>query len=212
MDNDYSVPMLQSNPFLKDFFAKHFPSSEVYNRMWRHVYRPSLRMQENLEQIRRQHMVREKKTLFVVGIQIRMQKGTNAYFKGLDLNNFFQMAVAAAHSHGRTGSSVAFFIAADEPQVYSRAALALGADRTFWTDNQIDKKAQGSHGTNPGTEWTGLADLLVLSMCDDIVTTFSSTYGGLAAAMAGIRPIMVFPDADLPHQMQFPRYAKELNL
>lgn len=46
---------------------------------------------------------------------------------------------------------------------------------------------------NPGTEDSGLFDLALLSQCNQLIVTSSSSFGGLAAGMGGLHPYYVTP-------------------
>jgi hypothetical protein len=48
-----------------------------------------------------------------------------------------------------------------------------------------------TEGGNPGTEETGVLDLFLLADTHNMIITSSSTFGFIAAGMAGIRPYYV---------------------
>ena len=44
---------------------------------------------------------------------------------------------------------------------------------------------------NPGTPESGLIDMRLLSVCDELVATVASSYGSVAAAWGGIAPVQM---------------------
>ena len=70
----------------------------------------------------------------------------------------------------------------------------LGRERVIFTDNGIAPLTHVDHlqhtpSNNPGTLESGLMDMALLSQCDDIVMTITSSFGYIAAAWGGVAPV-----------------------
>ena len=75
-----------------------------------------------------------------------------------------------------------------------QVAEILGRERVIFTDNGIAPLTHMDHIThtpsgNPGTLETGLMDLALLSQCDDIIMTITSSFGYVAGAWGGFAPV-----------------------
>ncbi|KAG1678643.1 hypothetical protein FOA52_012650 [Chlamydomonas sp. UWO 241] len=206
------------------FFDTYWPDGEVAKHLWRDLLRPAPTLEARMRVVVEEEMAGH----FVVGVQIRSKKpwprGERAHFV---LTDFFKAAEMAAHKRGFTGSRVRFFIAGDAPEVYTQtpecASVSLathqkcsrgfkagdapevykqaedyfGSHRMIRTDNGVGDEATPQAG-NPGNEASGLTDLMLLTMCDDLVLSWASSFGSLAAGISGVTPIFVWPAAPEP--------------
>lgn len=207
-NHNYQIPLLQSNPHLTAFFNSNFPSGEVFSSFWHLIFQPSAALTASIQKaLPVSHGPHHRS---MIGIQIRLVKGSFGGFVRFDMQRFFMLALALARSRGHHElENVVFFIAGDTPIVYQAAVAALGANRTLWTDNQIGEHHQGA--SNPGTEMSGLTDLLILSTCSDIIVSFSSSFGAIASAISGRKPLYVFPETrQLRRAVNYPLYFRAL--
>ena len=203
MSGDYHIPILESNPHLRDFFDDYFPGGEVYSKFWRYIFKPS-----------RQVGIAVRNTLspftahYVIGVQIRTVKGLELGFKGFDATDFFNISMLLARSE-RVHGKARFFIASDSRSLYLDATSHLGSS-AFWVNSKNIGASRTSAG-NPGTEFSGIVDLFVLSRCDDLVISYASSYGWLAAALAGKFPIYIYPKMDKgPKHFVAPKFYRAL--
>jgi xyloglucan fucosyltransferase len=51
------------------------------------------------------------------------------------------------------------------------------------------QRNMGKGTQNPGSLESGLVDMVLLSLCDDLVVTFASSFGAIAAAWGGRAPV-----------------------
>lgn len=75
-----------------------------------------------------------------------------------------------------------------------QVAKILGSDRVLFVEDGIvsfsPMRDRGKNPIgNPGSLESALIDMALLSHCDDIVTTFASSFGYVAAAWGGIAPV-----------------------
>ncbi|KAG1655157.1 hypothetical protein FOA52_011956 [Chlamydomonas sp. UWO 241] len=194
IDGDYPMDLLKVNPYLAQFFGTYWPDGEVARHIWRELLRPTPMIEERVRAVMEGKMAGR----YVVGVQIRSKKawprGDGSKFV---FSDFFKAAEMAAHKHGFTGDHVRFFIAGDSPEVYTEAEDYFGADRVIRTDNGVGAEDTPLAG-NPGNEASGLTDLMLLAMCDDLVLSWASSYGTLAAGISGVVPMYVWPALQEP--------------
>ena len=77
-----------------------------------------------------------------------------------------------------------------------QVARILGPSLVIFTENGIAPHNRGSTvhqwqtaAQNPGSLASGLIDIALLSLCDDIVMTHGSSFGWIAAAWGGVAPV-----------------------
>ena len=81
-------------------------------------------------------------------------------------------------------NSSTYFLATDAPrQTRDSARMHLG-DKIHWIDKEISRKTLSD-------QVHALVDIIVLSLCDDIVITSTSTFGNVAAGLSSIVPLVV---------------------
>ncbi|KAG1678625.1 hypothetical protein FOA52_012632 [Chlamydomonas sp. UWO 241] len=205
---DHAMDLLKVNPHLSSFFNTYWPNGEVATHLWRDLLRPAPAIEARVREVVEGEMAGH----FVVGVQIRSKKPwprcEGAHFV---LTDFFKAAKMAAHKRGFTGTRVRFFIAGDAPEVYTQAEDYFGLDRVIRTDNGVGAEATPLAG-NPGNEASGLTDLMLLTMCDDLVISWASSFGSLASGISGVVPIYVWPAGkELPGMFKMERVSRALS-
>ena len=80
-----------------------------------------------------------------------------------------------------------------------QVAEILGRQRVvFVEDGIVAFSPIRDRGKNPignlGSLESALVDIALLSHCDDIITTFASSFGHVAAAWGGIAPVRLAPE------------------
>jgi hypothetical protein len=71
------------------------------------------------------------------------------------------------------------------------------SSKVVWTEKVMAKDELNG---NPGTIDDALIDMALLSMCSEIVTTYGSSFGGVAAGMGGLLPNFMLPGPELEWQ------------
>jgi hypothetical protein len=81
-------------------------------------------------------------------------------------------------------AGTAYFVAADHTRAKAEADAFFGRNASAWYPQEITRGHVRGHVT-------ALVDVLVLSMCDHLVTTSMSTFGYIAAGLASRAPAVV---------------------
>ncbi|KAJ1477075.1 hypothetical protein T484DRAFT_3047465 [Baffinella frigidus] len=93
---------------------------------------------------------------------------------------FWKCAYFASPKAAGTG----YFIASDNHRAKTEADAFFGTNQSSWYSQEITRGHVRGHVT-------ALIDVLVLSMCDHLVTTSMSTFGYIAAGLASLPPSIV---------------------
>lgn len=185
-DDDYSMFLLQMNPHYDSFFS-HFLDGVIFRRIARAVFRPSVAIRREIEKF----MAAKFGPHGVIGLQMRSLKVQ------LDPSNFYDVARILSRKEQTV------FLASDAAYLYNHTRTALLDRSVVWTENGVGCNTTASVIRNPGTELSGLVDLFLLSKCSDLIITYSSSFGYVAAALAGIKPVYVLPRKDNEHGHYF---------
>jgi hypothetical protein len=81
-----------------------------------------------------------------------------------------------------------------------QVAAMLPESRVVWTEKDMAKDEESG---NLGRLDDALVDMVLLSTCTDIVTTYGSSFGGVAAGMGGMGghfPLVMLPGPELEWQ------------
>lgn len=134
---------------------------------------------------------------FVIGIHMRWAHESQVVFEspfhaqyvsrvGLsssDFDAFVDAAYALAEGHAR----VVFFIASDSLIRLLNLQEALSRPERGWSVVTANVLTNVSDGATADS----VVDLFVLSMCDDLIVSHTSTFSHLAAALGGHRPVLI---------------------
>ncbi|BDA51570.1 probable fucosyltransferase 5 [Coccomyxa sp. Obi] len=191
-DLDWSAALLQSNPFHQAFLDKYFPRREIFRPLASFLLRPAPQYDHKITAFKRKHF-----THFTIGLQIRRRK---CDFEELhcdtrpSIESYCDVARSIQLARDVADSDVRFFIAADVPETYPQVTKILGRERVIFVEDGIVKfspiRDRGKNPIgNPGSLESALVDIALLSQCDDIITTFASSFGYVAAAWGGIAPV-----------------------
>ncbi len=151
---------------------------------------------------------------FIIGIhmrwahesQIRFQEPFHAQYAarvGLsskDFDAFVDAAYALAEGHPR----VVFYIASDSLTRLLDLKEALSQPERAWSVVTADVLTNVSDGTTTDS----IIDLFVLSMCDDLIASHTSTFSHIAAALGGHRPVLISAELSFKfgrHSLRRPR-------
>lgn len=184
---DYDVPLLQVNPALSAHFDRLFPDGEVFHSVSRLLFQPS----EPVRSAMVPYLAKSKDC--VVGMHLRHRK--KLFVSGPQHRQFVGITRSLAREH-RDGN---IFVASDK-DVFQLMTTLLGDFRVWWSNmTQLEVTTYVGPGGNPGTELSGIVDMMLLARCKHIIVTPGSSFGYVAAALAGIRPVFAtFGHHDAP--------------
>jgi hypothetical protein len=154
---------------------------------------------------------------FVIGIHMRWAHESQAVFQypfhaeyvsrvglsSLDLNAFVDAAHVLAEGHPR----VVFFLASDSLNRLLDLHQALSQPERGWSVVTANVLTNVSDGTTADS----IVDLFVLSMCDDLIVSHTSTFSHLAAALGGHRPVLISAELSFKFGRQSLRRSRTLD-
>ena len=180
-DDDYFLFMLQINPFHKTWFQHYFPHGEVFFYISRLVLFPHPSVVDAAAAFAEANFGR-----FTVGLQIRTRKNLGKTPLPT-VDTFISLARSLTRMASSRPDDHVVYVAADQTAVYGAVRDGLPGTKVVWnTENGVGTIS--TSGGNPGTEFSGFVDLLLLSYCDDMVITIGSSFGQIAAGLSGLRP------------------------
>lgn len=166
--SDYDMPFLQANTALHSFLHANFPTGEVFFPLAQYLFRLSVDNEEVVEAFSKAHFQQ-----YNIGLQIRRQRHNNDWGEQIPLKTFCSLALLLKQQSGLDSSSVGIFLATDTP---NEVLPTL-------------KKCLGESSLSFAVSNSAIQDMKLLSMCDEVVVTFTSTFGTVASAWGGISPI-----------------------
>lgn len=173
--NDYQIPLLQINRQMGHLFTRFFPDGEVFHAVAKHIFQPSLVVTKAMQPYL------ERAADCAVGLHMRHRKPIEG--SSVRTDQFASIALMLAKSKAGT-----MFLASDVDMFVHMQHL-LGPQ--LWWNNLTRTSVNRTHtrGGNPGTEISAFVDLFLLSKCKAIVVSPASSFGQIAASLAGIRAV-----------------------
>lgn len=180
--NDYDAPLLQVNPLLAEQLRRLFQAGDIFHQVGKFLFQPTARVVTALEPY--MHLADD----CLVGVQLRSNKPLPPGTAGQYLVPRQYAAVVRAIAQQHPGN---MFVAADTDIFQDMAGLF--PERLLWWTNETQSTISRplAAGGNPGSNLSAFVDLLILTRCKHIVVTAGSSFGVLAAALSGVRPVHV---------------------
>mmetsp|Transcript_27998 Transcript_27998/g.45457 ORF Transcript_27998/g.45457 Transcript_27998/m.45457 type:complete len:458 (+) Transcript_27998:52-1425(+) len=160
----------------------------IYSWLLREILKPGPAVMSKVKAFRSKDF--GKKT---IGLQVRAKKRVEFDFDG-DGSKTFLLARMLRDQQYQTDADVRYFLATDSRWVRDACRLYFGDACIFYPEFGLDNVAMTQDVSRvPENYLLSAIDIVLLSTCDDIVTTYASTYGVTAAALGGIIPYRVGP-------------------
>lgn len=191
---DYLIPLLEANPHYSPWFLQMFPKGDTFFRLANAFWQPTEEVVAKVNAFKTAHFGRP-----TIGIQIRTRKHTWT-FPGMD--RFWDAALLVARERGvlsqvhqgragvstnQTAAGLRFFIAKDKADLELPEWMAPFS--LSYTPQSSLKKLDARW--NPSTDDEAVVDMLLLAASDEIVMTFASSFGHVAAGLVGKIPYVV---------------------
>jgi hypothetical protein len=188
---DYDMPLLQVNPALQATLQKLFPGGNIFHEVATRLFSFSQLVQRTAAQYG------PLADQCRVGIQMRFRKQEHKA-KPVPIKDFTtQVAGIAKSAAGGAPGNV--FVAADVAVYDHLAALLPG--RTVWWSNESQASITNDNKLgNPGSDLSAFVDIYLLTKCQQLVCSASSTFGSVAAAYADMAPVYAIK---APHDKPF---------
>ncbi|PRP75534.1 hypothetical protein PROFUN_09020 [Planoprotostelium fungivorum] len=186
---DYYAPLLQRNPHHSALIDLWFPNQELYGGMWRSFFQENDIVKKETERIRREELDDME---YVVGVQIRSKK-FNSPVKWRD---YCQVAKSLARSSTAPADKIKILLASDQTEKLRVVLQEIAEDfarcilpyKMYHTPVSQETTYLG---LNPGSELSGVIDMMLLSNCSDMVITAGSSFGYIPSAITNLKPYMV---------------------
>jgi hypothetical protein len=172
---DYDMPILQVNPQLSELFNKFFPDGEVFHAVAKYLYKPAAIVTAGMQP----YFQRARDC--IVGLQMRHKKP----YDGQQVQADHFASIARMLAKRQVGT---MFLASDA-DVFSHMQQLLGP-LLWWSS--LTSTSVGSRNTtagNPGTETSAFVDIFLLTKCKAIVVSPASSFGIVAAGIAGVKAV-----------------------
>lgn len=191
---DYLLPLLEANPNYAPWFLRTFPRGNAFYMLSRRFWRPAKRLKAEADEF--------ISTSFgnpTIGMHVRTLKNRET---APSIDVYLDAALSVARSSGglsnelvaggksadprdeEAASAMRIFLATDTANL--EISKAIKPFVVFKTPPE--SLAKMNEQENPSTDDEGVVDLLLLGACSAIVTTFGSSFGNVAASLAGKMP------------------------
>ncbi len=187
-DMDYPLALMQANVHMKSFMKKYFPRRNPFYELAMVLLKLEPALTETIMEARQARFARH-----TIGVQIRRLKGHSDYLPPVE--NYARLALAIQQEKGWTDEDTAFFLATDTPSVYVDMMKALPGRTVVNLKCNLTLGRQES--ANPGTLEDALIDMRLLSMCNEIIVTYGSSFGSTAAAWGGLKAYVILHGGSL---------------
>mmetsp|Transcript_13744 Transcript_13744/g.20753 ORF Transcript_13744/g.20753 Transcript_13744/m.20753 type:complete len:652 (-) Transcript_13744:128-2083(-) len=176
--DQYVASFMSINPFYETIVAQLGDGGSLFKNLFSILLRPVKPIRKIVEDFVDKNFY----GYYVIGMQVRY--GVGQFYLKEDQDEFWRCAL----SMGRqlpisTQKKLRYFIASDSQQIIHEAKRALG-NKLIYYETVRGNDAAGQDA------WYGAAvDNFLLSECDDIIVTSTSTFGYVAAARKDIAPM-----------------------
>jgi len=187
---DYFAPFIANNPLYRDKIIEWFGSPDnIYGTLLHFLFKPKQELQDKIDKF-----VSNNFRKYNVGLHLR-RKGNVGYVMGPQHEEVaWQCAgVTFGDGHYPLGAlairdlepdDVAIFLATDNEDTANYARKKYGNKIISITDEPITR-------TSVEGLQRAVVDMWILSLCDELVLSFQSSYGRVASALSGIVPLVV---------------------
>jgi hypothetical protein len=191
---DYPLALMQANVHLKPFMKRYFPRGNPFHALAGEFLKLQPALEDTIKNARQAMFAPH-----TIGLQIRRLKGHGGFLPAVE--NYARLAVAIQQQKGWTDEETAFFVATDNPSVFAHLEKVLPGRAVLQVEKNMTFGLQQS--ANPGTINDAIVDIRLLSLCDEIITTYGSSFGSMAAAWGGVEPFVMLHGAifDLNDQL-----------
>ena len=184
--DDYAMPLLVNNEHYKEqvkalFNNKH---ANVFGHIARWLLTPSPKIQKTVDR------TFESLGKYNFGMHLRMQKpmpaGGDKGVKVPEPEVFFRFARMRAEALGFPASDTVFYLASDDARARDRATEYFNKRGLTVRFMQGIKFGNDGDRTSVESLQNAIAEMRVLSMCDEIVGSYGSSFSAVAASWGAI--------------------------
>jgi hypothetical protein len=179
---DYPVAVMEANIYVKPFLDRYFGRRDYFHEISKFIFPLKQPLVDRVDKVYAGGFQQ-----CMIGLQIRRLKGHGDYLPQVD--SFTHLALAVQKARGWSDEETGFLVATDVPEIVHDVRTALRGRVVVYMDK--DMKVVYQPNENPGTVVDALIDMKLLSMCDEILITYGSSFGQIAAAWGGLKPYVL---------------------
>lgn len=197
-DRDYPLALMQANVHLQWFMQEYFPRANPFFKLAGELLTLLPALEKTAMDFRQ-----ERFAPHTIGLQIRRLKGNQNFLP--DVENYARLARAIQQQRGWADNETTFFVASDDTSIIPRLEKILPARSLVQRGKNMSTAIQISR--NPGSLQDALVDARLLSFCEEIITTYGSSFGSTAAAWGGIEPYAMLHGPEFAMNTLFTRVS-----
>lgn len=190
---DWNTPILFANPHYKRTLQRVFPEDAAFHLLAKKLMAPSPNYRSLVDEYVNTNF---KDRPYTVGLHVRTRK-TPPNRRPLDIEHFVSIAQKLLLENKSTKQAV--FVASDDGHARLDSLHMLQKIRPHVSIAVQKGNFLGDNSTvggNPGTEDSAVFDLFILAQADDIICTHGSSFGHVAAGLAGKKYYSVHNERD----------------
>lgn len=183
-NRDYPLAVMQANPDIQDKLLLYFGRREPFHALSQYLLRPGADLQEEIQLTMIKKFQQYK---HVIGMHFRRLKGTEAWMPKVE--EYVAVAEAIQRANGWAKESTGIYVSSDVPSVMDVLLQTYTDNNFIYLDKDLSQNLQGTW--NPGSLRSAWVDMFLLANCQELVLTFGSSFGSMAAGMAGVKPYLM---------------------
>lgn len=182
-NRDYPLAIMRANPDMQDKLLLYFGRREPFHALAKYFLRPGALQEEiQLTLIKRFQQYKQ-----VIGMHFRRLKGNEAWMPKVE--EYVAVAKAIQQANGWASESTGIYVSSDVPYVMDELLRTYPGTNFIYLEKNLSQHLQASW--NPGSVRSAWVDMFLLASCQELVLTFGSSFGSMAAGMAGVRPYLM---------------------
>jgi len=198
---DYMTPTLAANIHYEEFFKNYTTNYDAFHFVANQMWKPAEAVQKEMDKTLPELL----KYKYKIGIHIRKHKWAQLK-NNFPYREFCDLALGLATTSGLNQSEIVIFAGTDSPKESLPILEKCVHPYRFMHTTPSEGR---SSAKNPGSDFSAIVDLFIMSKCNDILSTIGSSYSEVAAGFGKITPWHIQPgDHDSPAN---PAFYKQLN-
>jgi hypothetical protein len=170
---------MQANPNLKEFMEFYFEGRDPFRELAYFFLQPKPPLLSKILNIKSANFRKN-----MIGMHLRRHKGSRTLAP--KVRDFGSLADAIQRAHGWSDEDTGIFVATDTASVVDELRYSFPSKNFIFLAKNLSFGQQPSG--NPGTIHDAWVDMFLLSYCEELILTFGSSFGSMAAGMGGIKP------------------------
>lgn len=196
--DDYPFPAFFVNTNYRPLLEQLFPDYNAFHHISKYLFRPSkhvLRLMDDLPTLSMNCSI---------GIHVRTMKYGLPDSHTAPMSNYASLTKQILIRNEWNMNNTHIYIAADSESTRQSLFQALTAKNLSKVSYQPGEfLSEKTIGQNPGNEVSAVIDTLVLSKCLEVITTYTSSFGMVAAGLGNVKFYIVNQERTKPEDRAF---------